>query len=243
MLPHVQKENTVNEPIHTEVYNGFTIEIHPDQDPANPRTEFDNVGTMICFHKRRNLGDKHEYRHEDYSGWDEMEEQIAKDHGKNPLILSLYLYDHGGITISTSPFSCRWDSGQVGFIVCPLKKAKEEWGTKGQLRKGWDGLANFTLNEDGTHRTLREAATLYLEGEVKDYDDYLRGNVYGFVIKDASGNDIDDGSCWGFMGDYDEYCLNEARSTVDAHVDWLHKQHQKRKKIEIRHRVPLEKRS
>ena len=225
--------------IHEETYKGFKIEIVPDLDPMNPRTEWDNVGTMICFHRKHNLGDKHEYRHEDYSGWDEMEEQIAKDFGKNPLILPLYLYDHSGITISTSPFSCPWDSGQVGFIVCSLKKAKEEWGKKGHLRKGWDGLTSFTLNEDGTHRTLLEAAIQYLEGEVKEYDQYLRGEVYGYRVIDPEDEDENLDSCWGFFGDY-EYPLSEARSIIDHHIE---REKQERKKIEIRHRVPLAKRS
>ena len=32
-------------------------------------------------------------------------------------ILPLYAYEHGMITVSTGPFSCPWDSGQVGFVV------------------------------------------------------------------------------------------------------------------------------
>ena len=30
--------------------------------------------------------------------------------------------------MSTGPFSCPWDSGQVGFIYVEKKKVKEEWG-------------------------------------------------------------------------------------------------------------------
>ena len=38
------------------LYKGCTIEIEQDPDPMNPRTEYDNLGTMICCHKRYNLG-------------------------------------------------------------------------------------------------------------------------------------------------------------------------------------------
>ena len=222
----------MNDAIHEETYKGFKIQIVPDPDPLNTRTEFDNVGTMICFHRRYpHLGDEHEYRHEDYSGWDELEAQIAKDFGKNALILSLYLYDHSGITISTSPFSCPWDSGQVGFIVCSLKKAKKEWGMKGQLTKGWDGLACFTLRDDGTRRTLREAATRYLEGEVKEYDQYLTGAVYGYRVIDPEDEDKNLDSCWGYYGDI-EYPLAEARSIIDHHIERENKKRQERKKLE-----------
>lgn len=44
------------------------------------------------------------------------------------IILPLFLYDHSGITISTGPFSCPWDSGQVGWIYAEKKKLIEETG-------------------------------------------------------------------------------------------------------------------
>jgi len=34
------------------------------------------------------------------------------DWGKYPV----YAYIHGGITVSLNPFSCHWDSGQLGYI-------------------------------------------------------------------------------------------------------------------------------
>jgi hypothetical protein len=49
----------------------------------------------------------------------ELTEQI-----QGLVILPLYLYDHGGITISCSPFSCPWDSGQVGWIYADYDMIK-----------------------------------------------------------------------------------------------------------------------
>ena len=83
-----------------------------DYDAESPR-EWDNAGHMVCWHRHYNLGDKHKfYDPEDF-------EETAKDWKGNDriaVILSLYLYDHSGITMSCSPFSCPWDSGQVGYI-------------------------------------------------------------------------------------------------------------------------------
>ena len=244
----------MNDIIHTEVYRGFTIEILPDEDASNPRVDCDNVGTMICFHRNYGLGDeKHGYLKVNFNSWAGLANQLKKDFGPDPVILSLYLYDHSGISISAQPWIGRaqhaeWDSGQVGFIVCSLKKAKEEWGMKGQLTKGWDGLANFTHNEDGTRRTLMQAALMqaaetYLLGEVETYNDYLTGNVYGYRIIDPEDEDENIDSCWGFLGDYEKWCLPEARSVVDVQVEVKRRKQQERKKTEIRHRVPLEKRS
>ena len=95
--------------------NGKTLEVFLDEYPQNPR-EDDNLTTMICFHKRYNLGDKHDYQHRDYSGWEEQRKDIEKKEN-TCVILPLYLYDHSGITISTSPFSCNFDSGKIGFVI------------------------------------------------------------------------------------------------------------------------------
>ena len=49
---------------------------------------------------------------------------------KEYIALPVYLYDHGGITISTSPFSCPWDSGFFGIIAVPLDKVRREYRWK-----------------------------------------------------------------------------------------------------------------
>src|SRR5271157_3909336 len=112
-------------------YKGYTIEIVPDNNPMDPRKEWDNLGTMICVHKRYYLGDKHSYNHKDYSSWDEFIAAVEKAEG--PIVwLPLYLYDHSGITINTTGFSgqdsARWDWGQLGFIYATKAKLRKEYG-------------------------------------------------------------------------------------------------------------------
>lgn len=149
-----------------------------DSSPDSPRN-WDNLGTMICFHRRYDLGDKHSYSSDDYSGWEEMKQAIIKE--ENPaVILPLYMYDHSGISISTSPFSCRWDSGQIGFILVSKKKALEEFGGKIVSAK------------------LKQKLQAILEGEVETYTQYVEGDVYGFQIVDEDDDIID--SCYGFYG-------------------------------------------
>ena len=46
--------------------------------------------------------------------------------------------------------------------------------------------------------TLSEAKKI-LEGEVETYNQYLTGDVYGFILEKPDGEHID--SCWGFYGD------------------------------------------
>jgi hypothetical protein len=154
------------------------LKVVHDSSADSPRS-WDNLGKMICFHNRYDLGDKHNYSADDYNGWEEMKQAIIKEEN-TAVILPLYMYDHSGISISTSPFSCRWDSGQIGFILISKKKALEEFGGKIVTAK------------------LKERLEKILEGEVETYDQYVRGEVYGFQIVDEDDNHID--SCCGFYG-------------------------------------------
>lgn len=184
--------------------NGYTIEIHTDEDPINPRTEWDNAGIMACFHRRYTLGDKqdkHGLRHEDFAGWDEMEAHIFKEKDA-AIVLPLYLYDHSGITMRHFPFECRWDSGQVGFIYI----------TKDDVRKNWD--VKYV-----TKKSLAKAKACLI-AEVQTYDDYLTGNVFGVVVKDPEGEEIH--SCWGYYINHDDphaerfnFIYDEAQSCIE----------------------------
>lgn len=82
--------------------------------------------------------------------------------------------------MSTKPFSCPWDSGQVGWIHVSLSKVREEYGVKRVTKK------------------IREQAISMLEQEVEEYSQYLSGEIYGYVIEDKTGRLVD--SCWGFYG-------------------------------------------
>ncbi len=172
-----QYENAVEE------FNvkGITVHICTDTDPQNPRTEWDNAGTMVCFHKRYNLGDKHEFpTPEAFLLWWE-------EYGDGGTIMPLYLYDHSGITMRTTPFDCTWDSGQVGWIYMTAKRAEAE------------GIAY----SEG-----------YLRGEVEIYDQYLRGDIYGFSVEDSEGEILD--SSWGYFGI--DNCREEARHTAEGYA-------------------------
>lgn len=170
----------------------LTIKIQQDEYPENPRTEWDNLGTMVCFHGRYNLGDEHDYRSNDYSGWEELEKELIEE--EDPAaILPLYLYDHSGITMSTGPFSCPWDSGQVGFIFVSKEKARKEYGWKRFTKKRVEKLEE------------------YLRNEVKVYDQYLTGDVWCFSIEDEDGEVVD--SCCGFYGRED--CEKQAEEAKE----------------------------
>lgn len=196
----------------TKKVGKYTVKVVQDENPLNPREEYDNLCTMVCFHSRYNLGDKHDFDIES------IKEFVKR---KDVFSLPLYLYDHSGITISTTPFSCRWDSGQVGYIYIERDTFLKEFGFKKMTKKAKERLNNI------------------LTGEVEEYDSYLTGDVYGFIVEDEEGDTIE--SCWGFNGDQ-EYCLKEGVSTAEWLIKKDIKKHVSLVKTWIKNRVPLLKR-
>lgn len=149
------------------------VKIEQDDMDCSPR-EWDNLGTILYAHRRYNLGEE-TFDTDLYNSWEEV---LKHEIGKDAIALPVYLYDHSGITISTKPFGCRWDSGQVGYIYVTKEKIRKEFGIK-RVTKKWV-----------------EKITQYLESEVQVFDDYLTGNVHWVKVE----FDDYEESCGGFYG-------------------------------------------
>jgi len=164
------------------------LEIEIDEDPINPR-DFDNVGVIICKHKKYFLGDQAPFSIKDCGSWVEAREKIESQHaGEELLILPVYMMDHSGLCLSTKPFSCPWDSGQIGFIYA---------------KKGEEGLTDQELQN-------------LLEHEIKSYSKYIAGDVYQWsVINTISGKCLD--SCAGFL-DYNE-AQKDGEAALKSFID------------------------
>lgn len=98
------------------------------------------------------------------------------------VILPLYLYEHSGLTMNTSGFSCPWDSGQCGYIWTTTKRAMEIMG-----------------HPTGRGKEFLERITESLQAEVSMYDSYLKNDCYGYIVEkyqDDEWTEID--SYWGY---------------------------------------------
>lgn len=212
----------MSDAIKTFEHAGCTVEIFPDHDAESPR-DWDNVGKLVCFHKRHNLGDEHTFKSDDYNGWDALkagiEGRAALEGDPVAVILPVFLYDHSGLRIKVGSFNgllaqghAEFDSGQVGFIFCTVKQVADEWN--GDIEK----------------------ATKYLTGEIETYDQYLSGDVYEYVVTlpapvtttTYSGDGTkhthvsDTESCCGFYGL--EHCETEAKSAAEYAAKTFEKQ-------------------
>lgn len=238
----------------------YTLFVIQDDMADNPRETDENFGTMVCFHSRYDLGDKHgfdtprdflhrklfdmfssylssqygkpvydfiksgkaetarlEYDrtahewvlYEKWLGGHEwsksssypaslkgnevpdcflddclsalkMQEMVdLLENSGQFFMLPLYLYDHSGITMNTSGFSCPWDSGQVGWIYADAERVINEYG-------------------ELTPETIKKALEV-MQAEVKTYDYYITGESYGFQLFEG---DVEINSCWGFLGEF-----------------------------------------
>jgi len=157
--------------------------ISQDDCPESPR-EWDNLGTMVCFHRHYDLGDKHEF-----SDPQDFLDYLESD---DPIRLPLYLLDHSGLWMRTGQFMedpQGWDTSMVGFIYVTREKVQQEYG--------WKRLTQKRIKQIQQH----------LESEVATYSQYLEGDVWGFSLIEETKccqchqtiTDILD-SCWGFYG-------------------------------------------
>lgn len=203
--------------------HGIVGRVVQDDDPVNPRTGSEPLCRMTCWHRRYKLGDEHkcadtrdlfegllrqvgvveycpkcegsgyvvnaEGDHEDCPACEgegsmnnaDLFAAVQESYYVQPL----YLYDHGGLSISMGSFADSWDSGQVGWIT---------------LRKD---VAAKELRTPGEGETPESVALECMEAEVEEYDQYLTGDVWGAVVEDENGDELE--SCWGMYGsDYAE---------------------------------------
>ncbi len=155
--------------------NNYFLVVTPDYDAPDPRELNDNLAKMLAFHGRYVLGDKNlPLDSDDYTGWEDVLKNGIEEAFGGVIALPLYLYDHSGLTMSTKPFACGWDSGQVGWIFVTKEDA---------LYEAPEGVGIY------------DWARGMMIGEVKEYDEYLRGEVYEVLIikrtvcKECNGTD------------------------------------------------------
>ena len=77
-------------------------------------------------------------------------------------IFPLYAYIHSGIALSLKPFSCPWDSGQIGRVFVARSEASAECST--------------------------ECIAL---GKVREWSTYLAGERYGYQLESPDGDQVD----------------------------------------------------
>lgn len=161
--------------------NNYRLTITKDECPSDPRTWY-NVGKMVGIGDRYNIGDDDvddlttlrgiliDVGYAENKVWEMSPRELCwtvatldPDKGENVVAFPLYLCDHGGLSISTSPTS-KWDSWFAGVIFV----------TKGEYEaKIYENIC------------WKDEAKSILLGEIRAYDQYLCGDVYKYTLCEA----------------------------------------------------------
>ena len=110
--------------------------------------------------------------------------------------LPVYAYIHGNIQLSTTPFSCPFDSGPAGFIACSREDIKDWFGE--------DAPEDKVLN--------------ILRNEVEEFSKFLQGDVYNITIYVDGKEEETVGGFYGF-----DYAVEEAKAMAEGFVKHLEK--------------------
>ena len=192
------------------VQEPYALMVQQDDILINPREPDEPLGTMVCFHRRYALGDRHDFADKDTflqklyldtvgntpegeASYKKLVDSFSNERAVDNALLDvisekyivqpLYLLDHSGLAMQTTSFHDPWDSGQVGWIYV----------SKEAVQKAFE-ISELTEDD------LQKARTM-LDSEVAIYDSYLRGECYGYEL--YKNGELED-SCWGFLGPVEE---------------------------------------
>lgn len=184
--------------------DGFRLRIEQNECLPDPRVDFDHLCTMVCFHDRYTLGDKHEYHPATA-----LDDVLEENQPEGIWAMPLYLMDHSGLSMRTDPGlfqacdSAGWDWGKVGFIYV----------SKAAMRNEFPSIR--------TDLELAHKAEEIMRYEVEEYDQYLQGDVWVWSIErkctdPECGHWLYVESCGGYFG-Y-EYAEQEGKDAFEDHM-------------------------
>lgn len=180
------------------------LKIEQDQDAENPTSS--DTGFKFFTNGPRVISSMN--TKEDMSSFTEGHQtldvvcaRVEESLGDGWKAFPVYAYSHSGVALSLGrdsyPFNCPWDSGIGGIMA-------------------------FTVKDRMPEAIPEEVAKGYIE----TLNQYLSGDVHGYIIEDEDGNDLE--SCWGFFG-YD-YCKQEGEGALKAVQKRLDKEAEEEKK-------------
>jgi hypothetical protein len=169
----------------------YTFELNYDQHPENPISEeFDCPIKLILQHRRYNLGHKHSVKFSEFDNANELLEYLKTEYSYK-YWFPVYMYEHSGISLSISSFSCRFDSGIIGFAA-----------------------TNERTTENEAIELIKRELTMYnayLNGDIWEY------SIYEQTICECCGN-VKKTGIDSFSGFYSE---TEAENEAKKHIEYL----------------------
>lgn len=155
------------------IQHKYELKIKQDSDSESPR-EWSNLGSFYTTKNNRYI--KREIEIEEFEFGSDADSDIERLSKLGYIAIPVSIYDHSGWTVFTGVAN-DWDSGCIGFYVVSREKIREDFECKRISKKLLTRVKNI------------------MESEIKLFDRYAQGEVWGFEItKDGEFFD----SCWGF---------------------------------------------
>jgi hypothetical protein len=232
--------------VDTEEYEGLKItwEYDPDQSWADPR-EHCNLGTIVCWSRNYDLGDKHSFSDRDEfvryfveePEWGRIERWYEREYEKIPYYPFVKTDDeykdyHRKVDALDEEHRERLArAARKHAIIIPvyyhehgpqcemfIGDEDEDLWNNGAI--GYVYVTRKDVLKEYSAKTLtpsvRKKAILVLESEVREYSKWLSGQVYQYTIEDKYGDTID--SCSGLLGwDWAQQAARDAAKWYDEH--------------------------
>lgn len=168
-------------------YNGYKINIYQDEFYESPSDWGDNECFLVHYHRDCWITNKL-IDEDDIREWYRGSKSLEKEYWVFPVAA----YIHGGVSLSLGSGrnfpDYNWDVSHVGAVLVKRNR---------RLRK--------------------KTAYKYAEGIIETWNDYLSGNVYGYMIEDSEGNE--EGGCWNYYGDWETSgILDEAKAEINGMI-------------------------
>ena len=131
------------------------------------------------------------------------------------LALKAHLGYGDDLTVETVTFLNtigHFDARVLQHFDVPIRRVFLRPASTFKLEVAEDGCFRDEWGVKRISKKIREKVFEVLQAEVKEYDYYLRGEVYGYEIT-KDGKDID--SCWGFIGDPEDYMIPQAKKIAE----------------------------
>lgn len=217
-------------PLETFKVNGYTVEIHLDEDCSSPREMGAGNFLFLGFpHRGYNIGDETfnpdvavdvceacdgaGYLNDDPEDRTECSkcegEGEIRPKGLAGLIEWVKRKYKATLVLPVGMIDHSGVSYYIGGGAHPHDPGGWDSGTCGLILDTPEVLAE--RGQWGDNDDPIDWLTAGMKAEIEEYSAWASGECYGYVIKDRNGDETD-GSCWGFIGS--EYVRQEARSVA-----------------------------
>lgn len=191
--------------VETREVGNYTVRFFQDDNPWSP-LEWDLLGHVSFFHRDYDFS----YGRGKTDG--STPERLREIFEDEPcVIVPIHMYEHSGIGFTAGspnryPFNCPFDgSPYIGYAWITYAEIREEFKWKRLTKERKERIAGYLCNQ------------------IEALNQYVSGDVYGYVVEDPFGEHVS--SCWGFYGwKYaKEAILSEAYSVI-GHDIMKHKE-------------------